>query len=45
MNRITVLIKEALLHLVMMLELPDEWQKKIPKTNLLKPQRERGEDK
>ena len=45
MNKISVLVREALKHLMLMLELPDEWQKKTPRNTLTKLQMERGEGK
>lgn len=45
MNKISVLVREALKHLIIMLELPDGWQQKIPRNRFAKLHIEREEGK
>ena len=45
MNRISELVREALKHLMIMLELPDGWQQKTPRNRFTKLLVEREEGK
>ena len=45
MNKISELVREALKHLMIMLELPDGWQQKTPRNRFAKLHIEREEGK